>query len=379
VGAGARTATAAGAASLVLLLVGCGGGEDAPVETLPPGRAGQAPALGPGGAPVQKAIWGPLELPDGRPAFPTYARLGVDVFQMQLRWAEIAPRRPADPVDPGDPAYRWPPEVEAAIRAAGARGIEVALLLTTTPGWANGGRAEIRAPEDPADFAEFARAAAARYPEVRDWMIWGEPNRADRFLPNAPGSPVGPRRYAELLEAAYGALEAASPANVVIGGMTFTGGTVRPPAFLRWMRLPSGLPPRLDHYGHNPYPFRVPDPAERPRPGGWRDLGDLDTLGTEVAAAYRPLGVEPKLWLSEFTVQSGEDSRFFAFHVSEAEQAEWLTAGYRAAEASGDVAALGWFTLLDRPAGDGSARWGLMTAAGEPKPAFDAYASIVGR
>jgi hypothetical protein len=330
----------------------------------------------PGATGLDKAIWGPVEMPDGTSAFPVYERLGVDVFQDQLRWSRIAAERPANAKDPNDPAYEWPPTVDLAIREARRRGIDVALMITSAPGWANGGRAEIRAPDDAADFADFVTAAARRYPDVRHWMIWGEPNRSDRFLPNRPGEPVGPRRYAELLDAAYGALKRESDDNVVIGGMTYTGGDVRPPAFLRWMRLPSGKPPRLDWYGHNPYPFRLPDLADDPVPGGWRDLSDIDTLGEEVRDAYAPLGIRPRLWLSEFTIQDGHDSRYFEYHVDREEQALWLRRGYEAAAQAGNVTGVGWFTLLDQPPEPERANWGLMTAAGRPKPAFSAYASI---
>ena len=77
-------------------------------------------------------------------------------------------------------------------------------------------------------------------------------------------------------------------------------------------------------------------------------------------------------------MQSGQDSRYFEFHVDEDEQAEWLRAGYRTAAEAGGVKGLGWFTLLDQPPGRLSADWGLMTAAGAPKPAFDAYRSMRG-
>jgi hypothetical protein len=328
---------------------------------------------------VEKAIWGPVEMPDGGSAFPTYRRLGVDVFQVQLHWADIATQRPADPVDPDDPAYRWPVEVDRAVREAPRYGISVAILVTTTPGWANGARAQIRAPDDVQDYADFLVAASKRYPGVTRWMIWGEPNRSDRFLPNRPSDPVGPRRYAELLDAAYGSLKEVSEENTVIGGMVFTGGEVAPPDFIRWMRLPSGLPPRLDWFGANPYPFRFPDLADEPLPGGWRDLSDLDTIGAEVAAAYRPRGFDPRLWLSEFTIQDGHDSRIFAYHVSAAEQASWLSRGYEVAAEAGNVVGLGWFTLLDQSEAPNSANWGLMTASGVPKPAYRAYASILGR
>ena len=337
-------------------LAGCGGGE---------------PGTG-----VAKLIWGPAHLPDGRSAFPVYEELGVDVFQIQLRWPQVARTRPAAPEDPADPAYRWPSGLDYAISQAEAHGIEVAVLVTHSPRWANGGRGALWAP-DPPDFSRFLTAAARRYPGVHRWMIWGEPNRADRFLPNRADSPIGPRRYAQLLDAAYGALKAVSPANIVIGGDTFTGGEVKPEQFIEWMRLPSGRPPRLDWYGHNPYPFRFPEIRTRPIAGGWRDLSDLDTLSAEVNRAYRPLGISPKLWLSEFTVQSDHTSRVFEAFVTKPAQARWLTAGYEAAAAVPQVEGLGWFSLLDQAGGRLAAHWGLMTSDGRTeKPAFSAYAEV---
>jgi hypothetical protein len=337
-------------------LTGCGGGS--------------------AGTGVEKLIWGPTRLPDGASAFPTYDELGVDVFQIQLRWPVVAPTRPDSPEDSTDPAYRWPADLDYAISQARDHGIDVAVLVTHSPPWANGGRGHLWAP-DPSDFAQFLTAASRRYPSVHRWMIWGEPNRADRFLPNRANSPIGPRRYAPLLDAAFGALKAVSPDNIVIGGDTFTGGEVKPMQFIGWMKLPSGQPPRLDWYGHNPYPFRFPDIRKQPISGGWRDLSDLDTLAAEVDRAYRPRGESPRLWLSEFTVQSDHTSSVFEAFVSQASQARWLTAGYEAAAEVPQVEGLGWFTLLDQPGGPLAAHWGLLTSDGKTKkPAFRAYADV---
>ena len=71
------------------------------------------------------------------------------------------------------------------------------------------------APGDPRDFATFMAAASRRYPQVRHWMIWGEPSKAARFQPLVPSAGRrlsarqrrGPRTYARLLDAAYGALK----------------------------------------------------------------------------------------------------------------------------------------------------------------------------
>jgi hypothetical protein len=322
---------------------------------------------------VEKAIWGPVTMPDGSSAFPIYQRLGVDVLEMPLRWADVAARRPANPVDPAEPTYSWPPQIERAIEEGERHGITVALEVSSTPGWANGGRRPIYAPENPSDFAVFLTAAANRYPQVHRWMIWDEPNRADRFQPNRAEGPAGPRAYAVLLDASYRALKNVSRRNVVISGPLFSGGDVRPPDFLRWMRLPDGRLPRLDWLGLDPYPFRPPDLGAGPAPGGYRDLSDLDTFAREVRRAYAGQGVDPPLWLAQFTIQSGQDSRYFEFHVGEDEQARWLRRGYEVAAAAGHVKGLGWYALLDQRPGRGSANWGLMSASAAPKPAFHAY------
>lgn len=318
---------------------------------------------------AEKALWGPAQLPDGTSAFPVYRELGIDTLEQTMSWADIAPTRPASPRDPADPAYRWPPEVSAAAAGAQKEGIRLALLVTRTPNWANGGRGPFWVPNNRQDFADFLVAAARRYPAVRRWMIWGEPNRADRFLPNVKDQPVGPRAYATLLDAAYGALKQQSAANKVIGGMTWTDGTVNPRDFVRWMRLPNGKPPRLDWFGHNPFPFRFPSLSEPPV-GGFRDISDLDTLSREVRLAYKR---RIPLWLSEYTIQTDRGSDVFATFVSEPQQAKYLAAGYKIADDLGTRAAgLGWLSLLDEPPTAGSANFGIMTYGLRRKAAFAA-------
>lgn len=322
----------------------------------------------------EKAIWGPVTLPSGHSAFPTYKRLGVDTVQFGLDWRAVAPERPANPADPADPAYTWPQEVDTAVARAGPAGINVALLVSGSPGWANGGRSALHAP-NPADYATFMAAASRRYPTVRRWMVWGEPNRVDRFLPNEPGSPVGARAYAKVLDAAYGALKAVSPRNIVIGGMTWTGGDVRPAGFMRYMRLPNGKPPRLDWFGHNPFPIRFPNLREIPISGGYRDISDLDTFSRQLRRTY---GRRAKFWLSEFLVLSDRASNEFELFVSRAQQARWLAASYRISDSLPSVAGLGWLGLLDQPQRPGSSNWGLLTDDGARKPAYRAFRAARG-
>ncbi len=307
----------------------------------------------------EKAIWGPVTLPNGNSAFPTYQHLGVDTIQFQLNWRSIAPERPADPGNPADPAYAWPQEVDSAVAQAGPAGINVALLVSGSPGWANGGRSALHAP-DPADYATFMAAASRRYQSVRRWMIWGEPNRVDRFLPNEANSPVGARAYAKILDAAYGALKAVSRRNIVIGGMTWTGGDVRPAPFMRYRGSPTAGP-RGSTGSANPFPIRFSDLREIPIAGGYRDISDLDTFSRQLRKTY---GKRARFWLSEFLVLSDRGSNEFELFVSRAQQARWLAASYRIADRLPSVAGLGWLGLLDQPRPSGSSNWGLVTAGG---------------
>jgi hypothetical protein len=321
-----------------------------------------------------KMIWGPLTMPNGSSAFPVYKQLGVQVLQLQLSWKEAAPTRPAEAANPSDPAYHWPAALDNAVAEAGRYGVSLALMVKETPEWANGGQGRSWAPNEAGDYAAFLQAASRRYPSIRYWMIWGEVTRPGNFNPMPPDSPVGPQRYAVLLDAAYAGLKAVSPANMVIGGMTYTLGVDTMSQYLQWLRLPDGQPPRMDYFGDNPYSTRFPR-LGKPYSPAVRDIDDLGTVEHEVQSAYAGHG--PKLWLSEFSISSDAPSRAFDYYVSRPVQAQWLTAAYRLADSLPYVAGLGWYELLDEPTTVSERLTeGLMTATGEPKPAFYAYARV---
>jgi hypothetical protein len=329
-------------------------------------------------AAVRKAIWGPTELPGGASAFPVYRDLGVDVLQLQLVWNRVAPSRPAHPTDPGDPAYEWPRNVDQAVAAGARNGVAIALMARGAPGWANGGRDPSWAPK-PVHYARFLTAASRRYPSVRRWMIWGEANRAAVFQPLPVNGHRGPRTYAKLLDRAYGALKRRNRRNVVIGGMTFSFGEVQPARWLRYMRLPSGRPPRLDEYGHNPFTRTKPNirlGAYAAYPDA-RDISQMDTFARELHRTYRRFrrfrSHGPPLWMSEFTVSSDRPNRAFDFAVSRAEQAEWLRRGFGIARRVG-ASGFGWFNLLDEPTSTPAGlTTGLLTGDGKRKPSYRAY------
>jgi hypothetical protein len=336
------------------------------------------------GADRHKAIWGPLEF-NGVSQFPIYKRLGVGIYQMSMSWADVAPTQPANPRNPSDPAYAWPPDIDRAIVGARRRGIQVSLLISGAPGWSNGGRSSIWAPNDPADFADFAAAASRRFPGVRYWMIWGEPSKPNRFQPlaRAEGRRLsarqrrGPRRYARILDSSYAALKKVDRRDLVIGGNTWTAGEVVPLNFIRAMRLPNGRRPRMDLYGHNPFGARLPDLREGPLSYGTADFSDLDTLARWLDRyGYRNArGRVLKLFLSELTLPTDHENHEFNFWLTRETQARWLGAALRITRRSERVYTLGYLGLFDDPPRpDGlEVNRGLLTWTGEKKRAYYAF------
>lgn len=105
------------------------------------------------------------------------------------------------------------------------------------------------------------------------------------------------------------------------------------------------------------------------------DINDIDTLESQLRGVYRATGHVPRLWLSEFGISNSANPSF-DYYVSRPVQARWVTAAFKVVNAVPYVAALGWYELLDEPSSSpGRLTEGLMTAAGEPKPAFYAYAA----
>jgi hypothetical protein len=259
--------------------------------------------------------------------------------------------------------------------------MRVLLMLFGAPRWANGGRSEEYAPRRPADFADFARAAARRYPAVRRWMIWGEPSRSHNFkpltrqpldTPITPRQARAPKRYARLLDGAYGQLKAQRRSNLVIGGNTYTTGEIRPADWVRNLKLPDGRLARMDLYGHNPFSFR--DPNLRNRRSSSVDLSDLDWFSKLVQRHLgRPRYKRVRLFLSEFTMPTAPDREFNLF-VTPAVQARWITKAFKIARTVG-ADGLGWIHLRDEPP-NGDARvvhGGLLTHDGTPKPGLYAF------
>lgn len=329
-------------------------------------------------AAATKAMWGP-SIRDGVSLFPTYQELGVKIYEDRLRWNLIASRRPAGPTNPDDSAYAWPAEVTQAVAEAKLYHMQVALQIIGAPAWANGGKPSNWAPLHAQDYANFAIAAAKRYPSVHLWMIWGEPTRRADFEPLTPAKrfakldaqqQVTPHLYARILDAAYGALKSVSRFNLVIGGMTYSTGEISPQQWIENLRLPDGKPPRLDMYGHNPFSYRAPNISNPPSGEKNIDFSDLGRLSTLVDHYLgRPGNPDPKLFISEWTIPTKIDLEF-NFFVEPLVQAQWITDGLGLAQSLPSIYAVGWINLYDEPP---TTYGGLLETDGAEKPGYAAW------
>jgi hypothetical protein len=292
-------------------------------------------------------------------------RLGVDVVRYTLRWDHIALRKPRHPADPTDPAYDWSSS-DALVKALHRHGIDVVLTIWGAPPWTNGWGKPNWAPISPSAAALFATAAAKRYPWVRKWEVWNEPNQVGGLYPNSP------RLYVQrLLNPTVAALHRLNAANVVAGGATSPRATATALSAVRFMRGMRAAGARFDVYSHHPYPrwfkHRRPETPLQTLPcTQWLTMASLQCLLREVARDFGPKHV----WLTEYGYKTNPPDR--SRGVSPALQARYLAEANRRVYQAPRVDVLINFLIRDEPV---VGRWasGFFTARELVKPSFFSF------
>ena len=281
--------------------------------------------------------------------------VGMSAARAYVDWSAIAPRRPAQPRDPRDPAYDWK-ALDADIARYDRAGLDVQIAFWHVPAWANGGAAPNAWPLNAGDLGDFAYAAARRYPRVRLFYDWNEPNVRVFAEPNTVEA------YEPMARAVYAAVHAANPlAQVAVGNLARYRDAGRDPAAWAARLRADGVP--MDLFGVHPYPLRraplaVRDPAHR-----------VDLL--DVPALARLAGVP--VIVSEFGWSSDD--------AGVADQAAWTAQAIELARCTPGLAGFVFWGFHDHPVplgvpADPWVRFGWLDAAGQPKPvltaAFDA-------
>jgi hypothetical protein len=160
-----------------------------------------------------------------------------------------------------------------ALDLAAARGVHVTLSI-----YPDRARAITGSPNAPGEFAAFAALVARTYPQVKDFIIGNEPNKARFWQPqyNANGTAAACAAYEPLLAASYDALKAVDRTIVVIGMGLGPRGTDNPLAagnlsispvrcirdLGRAYRATKRTRPIMDELSYHPHPNAATDKLE---------------------------------------------------------------------------------------------------------------------
>jgi hypothetical protein len=183
-------------------------------------------------------------------------------------------------------------------------------------------------PDNNEDFATFAGTLAARYPQVRYWEIWNEPNISYFWRPSPD-----PARYFELLKVSYAAVKAANPnAVVLLGGLTtgIADGPVSAASFLQSV-YQNGGKNYFDAVGLHPYHSASPDSY----------LADYVDRVHDVMARYDD--GNKMVWVTEIGWAAGPGGDV----PTEAEQADYLSRAFTILNGLNFVDSVYWYNLKE--------------------------------
>ncbi|MFA9269891.1 MAG: hypothetical protein ACEQSX_03920, partial [Baekduiaceae bacterium] len=314
--------------------------------------------------------------------------------RVQVVWRRVQPTR--------DGPRDWT-AFDELVTAARARGLRPLLVLTSpAPGWAAGTIGAFHSVRpDVAAYGRFVAEAGRRYPQVKLWQLWNEPNHPEFLAPQRlrDGTRRAPALYRALVRAGGRALAATGHARdtILIGPGLPVGSdgrcascTQRPMAFARELlclddryrplkgRAARGHPGCGGSFARLPATGWAVHGYFRPRDGAFTlpptpddlspaYLDELRDLLREAARLGR-LGDDMTVWDTENGVQSVPDPKGVsqarqAQLVNEAEFIAWRTPGVRSHTqyAIRDDAELSGFQS------------GLFFADGRPKALLAAY------
>jgi hypothetical protein len=312
-------------------------------------------------------------------------KANASIVHVLADWSQIAPTKPANPLNGNDPAYNLS-DLDALVRTAPRYNLSLLITISGTPKWANGGKSPNVPPTNLNNLTQFAHMLAARYnglkpgyAAVRRWSVWNEPN-LQRFLSptyNAAGKAASPKEYVKIFLAAYKGIKQGNPSAIVAAGETSNQGheaptsgevSLAPATFAHDVALADPKLP-LAAWAEHPYPSNVPPTATQKVSYPNVALTDIDRFGADLQTWFHKF---VPIWVTEWAEQT--KPQYPVYGVTYAQQAKDAKTALGLAAQSPYVQMFIWFIFRDS---DCTKTWcsGLETASGKKKPAYAAFAA----
>jgi hypothetical protein len=255
--------------------------------------------------------------------------------------------------------------------------------IVGTPAWANGGLGPNHAPTDLDALRDFAEGLAARYPTVRHYSVWNEPNIELFLAPqfDETGRSVAPKTYAALYRAAYEGIKAASPDALVALGETSSHGRDAPspgddmqdrhsPARFAELLAKADPPLEFDAWAHHPYPVQTGTPPDGLARWPNVTIPSLERFGQALDGWFGREDIP--LWITElgYEVAPAEPKG-----VPEDVHADYAARSLELVGAGPRVDVFVWFAFADHEANEWQS--GLLDVVAAERPAYDAFTRAV--
>ena len=336
-------------------------------------------------------------------------RLGADVVRANVIWSRYAPspdsKKKPKRLDAKNPAsYPALAPVDRFVSGAQARGLQVLLTVTgPIPAWASRCRGSVKSRHtckpDPVRFGQFVRAVGKRYPTVKMWSIWNEPNLRPWLTPQYTGSTLeGAAIYRSLAASAIAGLRGTGHRGdqillgetAPIGNAPGPSANANPEPFLRAVfclksngrKLTGSAAAKLKCRGfkklkvtgfaHHPYTRGGSRPPTSKTNRGEITIGVASRLTKLLDQAGRAGRVPKKLpvYYTENGWQTNPPDRIFG--VLPDYQAAYINQSDEIAYKNSRVKSVAQYKLID-DADQGSFQSGVRSIDGAPKPSYVAY------
>ena len=285
--------------------------------------------------------------------------IGITSVRLDANWAAVQPRGPE--------TYDWT-QLDGVVHSVRAAGLSVDLIIDGCPPWAAVPEArgdQSPQPASPVQYATWAADVATRYARqgVGLYEIWNEPNHSTFWQP-APD----PAAYTQDLIAAYSAIKKVDPSAFIISGGLAPGPTYdnnySPITFLQAMYA-HGAKGSFDALGFHPYSYPALPDSYQPW-SGWSQMARTNPSLRNVMASNGDAGKQ--IWITEFGApSSGPDG------VGDTAQATALEQAITGAKRTPWIGAFYLYSWQDTGTNPRNTEdwFGLFTAAGTPKPAYN--------